>query len=440
MNYIYSILFLLLAGGRVSSQEVSSFSLQQCVDYALENNQTIKNAAYEVEISETQVKETTGLGLPQVNISSGINYNYDIQQVLLPPFDNPEGEEIPLAFGQTYDGNIALTARQLLFEGAYFVGLQAARAVRELSSKKHVSTQIDVAEAVSKAYYNVLVTKERYDLLKVNLGRTDSLLYDTRALYENGFAEKIDVNRVKVQHNNLKVQVSSVQKLLSLSYDLLKFQMGMSLSDSIYLTDKLGEVDFAVIERDDLAYQDRIEYSELQSNLTLVNLDMKRNKSLYLPSLYANFNYGYNTNAGESSQIFEGDRWLSFGALGLSLNIPVFDGLIKSAKIQRNKLQEQQIEQAMGLLKNSIDLEVRQAEVTLSSAIDDMVAQKENMALAEEIYTVSKIKYEEGVGTNLEVTNADADYKVAQTNYYDALYAALVAKIDLEKAYGILIK
>lgn len=440
MKYIASVFTLLLFVGTVSAQENFSFSLQECIDYALEYNQNVKNAAFEKEIADTQVKETTGLGLPQVNISSGLNYNYEIQQVFLPPFDDPQGEDVPFAFSQAYDGNIVLGASQLLFDGTFFVGLQAARTVRELSSKAHIKTQIDVAEAVSKAYYNVLVTKERLNLLAVNYGRLDSLLKDTQALYENGFAEKIDVNRIKVQFNNLKVQVDNTEKLMALSHDLLKFQMGMSLANSLTLTDKLEQVDFAVIEQDNFSYDDRIEYSQLQTNLNLVNLDMKRNKVQRLPALYASFNYGYNTNAGQSSQLFESDRWLDFGALGLSLSVPVFDGMMRSARIQRTKIQAKQIQQSFDLLENSIDLEINQSKVNLSTAIDNMVAQKENMELAEEIFNVSRIKYEEGVGSNLEVTNADADYKEAQTNYYDALYAALVAKVELEKAYGILIK
>ena len=426
------------------AQETHSFSLEECINYALENNQNSKNASYEKEIADAQVRETTARGLPQVNLNSGLNYNYELQKSLLPAtiFDPnaAPGDEVKFSFGQAYDGNVVLTASQLLFDGSFFVGLQAARTYRELSTKEHIKTQIDVAEAVSKAYYNVLVNEERYELLEVNLGRLDTLLRDTEAMYENGFAEKIDVNRIKVQHNNLKVQIDNTKQLLGLSRDLLKFQMGMKLGDSIELTDKLEEVDFAIVEKSDFSYNERIEYSQLQTNQTLVNLDMKNNRVQYLPSLYANFNYGYNTQTGQSSELFDGNRWLNFGTLGLTLSMPIFDGFLKSNRIQKNKIQLRQIEESFDMLENSIDLEVRQSKINLTTAIDNMVAQKENSELAKEIYDVAKIKYQEGVGSNLEVTNADADYKEAQTNYYDALYNALVAKVELEKAYGDLIK
>lgn len=425
-------------------KEVMSFSLQQCIDYALEHNQNLINAAYEKDIADTQVKETLSRGLPQVNINSGLNYNYELQKSLLPAtiFDPnaAAGEEVQFAFGQAYDGNIALSASQLLFDGSFFVGLQAAKTYRELSSKEHIKTQIDVVEAVSKAYYNVLVNEERLTLLDVNLSRLDSLLRDTKGLMEAGFAEKIDVSRIQVQYNNLKVQLSNTKQLLELSNDLLKFQMGAGQNDELTLTDELEAVDFSGVENSDFDYNERIEYSQLQTNLALVNLDMKNNKVQYFPTLYANFNYGYNTQTGESSKLFEGSRWLNFGAVGLSLSMPIFDGFLKSSRIQKNRIQAKQIEQSFDLLENSIDLEIKQAKVNMNTAIDNMVVQKENADLAREIYDIAKIKYQEGVGSNLEVTNADADYKEAQTNYYDALYAALVAKVELEKAYGRLNK
>lgn len=424
--------------------EKVSYTLQECIDYALTNNSEVVNAAYEKEIADTQIGETLSQGLPQVNASANVNYNFEPQKSLIDisTFDPtiPEGTEQEVSFQQRYDGNINLSASQLIFDGSFFVGLQASRTYKELSTKQHIKTQIDVVEAVSKAYYNALVTQERFDLLKVNFNRLDSLLNDTKVMYENGFAEKIDVSRLKVQYNNLKVQVEHIEELQQLSRDLLKFQMGMPISKNLELTDKLDEVEFENIVEDDFNYSERIEYSQLQTNLSLVNLDMKNNKVKYIPTLYANFAYGYNTQTSESSKLFQSNRWLNFGYVGASLSIPIFDGFLKSNKIQKNKLQAKQLMESFDQLENSIDLQIQQSKTNMTNAMDNMRAQKENMELAEEIYNVTKIKYQEGVGSNLEVVEADADYKEAQTNYYNALYEALVAKVELEKAYGKLLK
>lgn len=441
---LLTVLLLLTSGAIAQQSGQKSYTLQECIDYALENNAEIVNANYEKEIAETQIGETLSQGLPQVNATANLNYNFEPQKSIIDisTFDPsvPEGTEQQVSFQQKYDGNISISAKQLLFDGSFFVGLQASRTYKELSTKQHIKTQIDVVEAVSKAYYNALVTQERLALVEVNFNRIDSLLRDTQAMYDNGFVEKIDVSRLKVQYNNVKVQLDQIDELNKLSTDLLKFQMGMPISMEIELEDKLEEVTFDTISKSDFDYTERIEYSQLQTNLSLVNLDMKNNRVKYIPTLYANLAYGYNTAAASSSDWFNGSRWLNFGYLGATLSMPIFDGFLKSNKIQKNKIQAKQIMTSFEQLENAIDLEVSQAKINMENAVDNMVAQKENMELAEEIYNVTKLKYQEGVGSNLEVIEADADFKESQTNYYNALFDALIAKVELEKAYGQLLK
>lgn len=432
-------------GWAQNESETNSFNLEQCVQYALEHNENVLNKALDKEIAKTQVGEILSMGLPQVNIDGEVNYNYQIQRSIteVSAFDStlPKGTEGEIAFGRAYDGNLNFKVRQLIFDGSFFVGMQAARTYRELYAKDHIKTKIDVVEAVSKAYYNALITNERLILVEVNFSRLDTLLSDTEALYINGFVEKIDVSRLKVQFNNLTVERNKLKKFAKISNDLLKFQMGMSITESLQIQDSLGKISFESVEEliVDFNYSKRIEYSQLQTNLSLTQLDMKNNKVQYIPTLYANFNYGYNTATAESSKWFNSDRWLNYGAIGVSLNIPVFDGLLKRNRIQKTKIQAQQIQQSIEMAENSIDLEIRQSKASLNSAIENMSAQKENMELAEEVFTVTRIKYQEGIGSNAEVLDADTALKESQTNYYSALFDALVAKVDLQKASGTLL-
>ncbi len=435
-----------MTGWTQTESATNSFDLEQCVQYALEYNQNVINKALDKEIAETKVGETLSMGLPQVNINGGVNYNYQIQRSLIDAstFDPtlPEGSEAEFAFGQAYDGNLNLTVRQLIFDGSFFVGMQAARTYRELSNKSHIKTQIDVVDAVSKAYYNVLITNARLNLVNANFSRLESLLSDTETLYDNGFVEKIDVSRLKVQYNNLTVERNKLAQFAKISNDLLKYQMGMAIAESLEIQGSLDNIIFESEKESigDFNYAKRIEYSQLQTNMSLRQLDMKNNKVQYIPTLYAQFNYGYNTATAESGKWFNTDRWLNYGAIGVSLNVPVFDGFLKRNRIQKTKIQVQQIQRSMEMVENIIDIEIRQAKINLNSAIENMAAQKENMTLAKEVFDVTKIKYEEGVGSNSELLDADTDLKQAQTNYYNALFDALVAKIDLQKAYGTLLK
>jgi outer membrane protein TolC len=187
----------------------------------------------------------------------------------------------------------------------------------------------------------------------------------------------------------------------------------------------------------DFDYADRIEFSLLQTNLDLVNLDIKNTQVRYLPKIDLYGRYGASTGAASLSDLVGfGDNWFGLGVVGVRLNVPIFDGLRKSRQIQQKKLQAQQIEYSQDQLQKNIDVQIQQANTTLKKSVDNMLAQKENMDLAENVYQVAKIKYEEGVGSNIEVINADASFKEAQTNYHSSLYNALVAKVDLDKAYG----
>ncbi len=434
---------LIALSGAIAQQEMN-LTLEDCIGYALENNEQIKIAAMDKEIADAEVRKTISIGLPQANINGGLNYNFEPPKSLIDisTFDPsvPAGTEQEVSFAQNYDGNLGFSIDQLIFDGSYFVGLQASRTYRELSTKDHIKSQIDVVEAVSKAFYNALITSEQLELLDINLNRLDTLLFETDQMYQAGFAEKVDVDRIRVNYNNLRVERSKLNQLNDLSRKLLKFQMGMDLSQPIALQGSLDEVDVQVpsIPISNFDYGKRIEYSQLLTNESLVYLEMKNNRVQYLPKLNASFGYGWNTASAESSRLFRGRRWLDYGIIGISASIPVFDGFLKSNKIQQNKIQARQIESQKSFLKKNIDLEIEQSRINLTSQLETLDVQKQNVELAQDVYDITKVKYQEGVGSNLEVIDADASLKEAQTNYLNALYDAINSEIELKKALGIL--
>ncbi len=436
------ILILLMIMGttvRVSAQEKSSFSLEDCINYALSNNEQLKIKQLDREVAEAEIRKTISVGLPQASLEGNLNYNYEVQQALIPSFTDPS-KDTTFAFTQKYDGKVDLTIDQLIFDAAYLVGLQATKIYRELSTKEHIKLQIDVVEAVSKAYYNILIAEKRLELVEKNMSRLDTLLRETAQMYEVGFAEKVDVDRIRVNYNNLRVEHSKSKELKDISRKLLNFQMGMDLNRSIELTtEDFEDVDIVVpaISTENFDYNQRIEFSQLETNKNLTFLDMKNNQAQYFPKITAQFGYGWNTAAMRSSQLFESNRWLDNGVVGLTASLPIFDGFLKNNKIQQNKLQIKQIENQMSFMKKSIDLEIEQSRISLNSQLEMLKVQKQNMELAQEVYNISKIKYQEGVGSNIEIINADTSLKEAQTNYLNSLYQAITSKIELKKALGI---
>ena len=424
------------------------FTLQQCIDYALENSELIKNAELTYRSDKALVGEILADGLPQVDASVSVANNYKvptsfIPASIIPAADRPPGvtadDFIPVNFQTQYNASGSVTLNQLIFDGSYFIGIKAARTFTQLAQKDHHKSKIDVVEAVTKAYYTVLVTNENQDLVWKNYNRLDTLLMETTLLYENGFAEKIDVNRVKVEFNNISVKKENMERTLLLSYSLLKFQMSMPVDENLILMDNISDIQFALDEdiTSDFDYGQRIEFSRLQTSEELAAIDMKYIKSGYLPKLEGYITAGSlagTQSAGDLTNF--NDRWFGFGVYGLNLSMPIFDGLRKSRQIQQRRLKADGLQNEFSRLKKTIDMEIESSRLILINSFRNMEVQKENMALAEEVYEITRIKYQQGVGSNLEVIEADSSFKQAQTNYYSALYNTLISKVDYKKALG----
>ncbi|MEQ9298297.1 MAG: TolC family protein [Cyclobacteriaceae bacterium] len=442
-------------------QEARTFNLEQCIEYAVENNPQLKIAELEVDISKASVGEYRSIGLPQITGDINFTQNLAIQTNFLSDFISPVTYEvllaegliesipaiddtpIPAAFGTDYSARAGVQVSQLVFDGSYFVGLKAAATFQEVSAKEQIKTRIDVAEAVEKSYYAVLISQENLELLVTNYQRLDSLLNETQLLYDNGFAEKIDVNRIKIEYNNIQTNLKTSTESLVTIVAQLKFQMGMPVDEPLLLEGDLDQIKMEPIDADlsGFDYVKRIEYDILNTNKNLVSLDARRYKVAYMPNIMANFNAGFNSGTNNFSDItdFGNDQvWFDYSNWGLTMNIPIFDGLQKSYIIQQKKIELQQLDRNQRFLENSIDLEIMQSKINLNNNIERLNTQQENVELAKEVFDITRIKYQEGVGQNIEVIDADAAYKTAQLNYQTALYDALVARVELKKALGIL--
>ena len=440
--------FLVLLLSTSKAQEVASYSLQEAIGYALEHNVDLKNAQLAHKSSDYEVGEILSIGLPQVSASVNVSSNIVVPKTPVPGefFGGEPGSFAFVAFSPKHQGNLNVTLDQLIFDATYFLGLKAAKMLKQLTYKDVQLSEIAAIESVSKAYYNALIQEERVELFERQLGSIDTLLMETTAMYENGFAEKIDVNRIKVQYNNLKVEKERFDEIAKLSYDILKFQMGMPIENNIELTEDIENINFIEPSYDlaNFSYDNRLEFTRLKTNEDLQQINIKNIRSGYYPNLKGFASVAGNAGSGQFGDVaafdFSGaDRtWFENVTVGVTLNVPIFDSFKKHNQIQKVRVQLMQIENQYDQLRNSIDLEIAQARVDLQSGVNNLNAQEENLALAREIFDVSKIKYQEGVGSNIEVVNATTTYKEAEINYYNALYDALIAKVDLQKSLGTL--
>ncbi|HEY8400514.1 MAG TPA: TolC family protein [Cytophagaceae bacterium] len=452
------ILFLVLILGfalpSAMAQSDSSFTLKECIDYALANNAQVQNAMLDQKIAKAKVGEVRSYGLPQVSGTLRIMDNPQLQKMFLRKemamgfafpgmrMDSSGGVAIMDNLFQVRsmgDANIGLT--QLIFDGSYLVGLQAASTYKELSEKSLKATKEEVAEAVTKAYYLHVINQERIKLLDINIARLDTTLRQIKVLHETGFAEAIDVSRMEVAYNNLVTEKQKIENFIIMSELLLKFQMGYPIDQKITLEESIASINAESLAADTStgSYENRTDYSLLQTQLKLNKLQLKNVRAGYLPSLGAFATAGMTRHDTKIGYIFS-NKWYSYNYVGLNLSVPIFDGLNKYYRASQAKLEVKKTENTIESFKSYADLETKNALISLQNNLKALKIQERNLELSKEVARVAKIKFESGVGSNLELVSAEADYKAAQINYYDALYNAIISKIELDVAKGNLIK
>ena len=439
LNKIIAWIGLIVLSLPVMAQEKHAFSVQQSLDYAKKNNVQVKNALLAVQIQEQTNRELTGSALPQVKATGSIVYNAKLAISLIPAqfFGGTPGTFQELPFGVKWNATGGISLSQVVFDGQVFAGLKARSTSIAYEQKNAEITEESIRANIYKIYYQLLVSKTQVELIDSNIALQNKLQHDTRIMYDNGFAEKLDVDKISVRIANLQTEKTDALNMSANGYLGLKVLMGMHIKDELILTDTLndGQVKEGIPDMSAFDYKQRRDYQAIELATQLNQFDLKRYKFSKLPTL--NLNGYYNKNAQRDKFDFTGKGdWFGISAFTLNLNIPIFTGFAANARIARAKLALQQSVNQQEALKISIDNDIETAKNSFSSAISSLDYQKKNMALAENVFQQTKKKYESGTGSQTEINQAQTDLKAAQTNYINSLYSAIIAKIDFIKATG----
>ncbi len=431
---------LVLLSNMALSQTAHELTLQQTVDYGMKNAVQVKNALLDIAIQQQDNRDITSAALPQISASGNFTDYLDIPTTLLPGevIGQPAGTFIPVKFGTKYTAGGGATLNQVLFDGQVFVGLQARKTSIDYKVKASEVTQENIKANIYKVYYQLVVSKTQVQLLDANISRLEKLSHDTKVMYDNGFTEKIDVDKLDVQLTNLQTEKQKVLNTVKNGYNGLKVLIGMPLKDSLALTDTLDENQLkeGILESTQYNYGDRKDYQLLSLANKLNQYNIKRYKLSQIPTLSFVANYSKQAQRNEFNFFSKEGDWFTTSYIGLNLSVPIFKGFSTKAKIAKAKLELQQTENQLQNMQISIDNDVESAKNNFSNAITAMNYQKQNMQLAETVYEQSKKKYETGTGSATEINTAQIDLKTAQTNYINALYDAVIAKTDLLKATG----
>ncbi len=442
------------------AQSKNEFTVKQAVDFGVKNAVQVKNALIDIKIQQQTNREITAAAFPQLNGSMGTTHYFNVPVQSIPNFIGPatysvledEGVKngsgnpitqpaggfgnLPLQFGTPWVANAGLDFSQLLFDGQVFVGLQARSAAMDLSRATADVTIEQIKANIYKVYYQLIVGRQQLTSIDANIERFEKLLHDTKEIFKNGFAEKLDVDKVMVQLNNLKTEKLKVTNQLVAGNAGLKFLINMPQKEELVLTDSLTEDEIkSNILDESYNYEDRKEIQLLTLATKLNGYNVKRYQLSKIPTIAAFGSYQKNAQRQTFDFFGKGD-WFTTSLVGLKISVPIFDGFARRARIESARLTLAKSQNNLLQARESMDYDVANARINMKSAIATMDVQRQNIVLAEEVFNTTKKKYDQGLGSNQEIYTAQTELKVAQNNYYSALYDAITTKIDYLKAVG----
>lgn len=426
---------LIFCSGVVYSQP-KQMSLVDCIDYALTNHPDIKVAELQLKDADWQIKESKSIGLP--NINAGLNYQYFIQRPGIPQSALfPGGTDEKVFFNANHSLTPSLSLDQLIYSRDYGLALKATKYYRQYVESGLAVTRQNIRFGVIDAYLPTLIITESIKFLDKNIGAIEKLKDETDAIRKAGFAEQLDVDRLELSLSVLKSDRSNLLRQQETVVNVLKFSMGMPVSDSLALSDNLDKLLAQYADTDltsEINYMNRAEYVQILKGRDLNALQIDLNSKIWIPTVRGFLQYqpGWQGGFGDDTKWF----FIPAAVTGVSVSIPIWDGGYSKSKRERARLDVQTIDQQKRLLENAITLEVDNARKQFINAQERLNNQRRNLDLAERIYNTTEKKYKAGVGSSIELTQAEQSLYTAQKNVIDALYDLLSAKSAIRKALG----
>ncbi|MCB0643312.1 MAG: TolC family protein [Phaeodactylibacter sp.] len=446
-HFLLTLLALPFSLGILSAQQQvvqfdydeEAMTFEDCIRYALQNNPDLQKVQLDEVAGEYLIKEVRGTGLPQVSGSAGYNDNFRLPTQLLPgEILGAPGTTIPVQFGVRHNLSAGVEVNQLLFSKSYFTGLKAAEASKGLYQLNTLQTKENLVYNIAQTYLQLQITDKQKEILTANLNRVVQLIDITQAQYEEGLVKKVDVDQLRVNRTNLSTEIQNIEIGYRQQLNLLKFYMGMPIEQEIEIS-RLKDNTPAYTLAPELSLSNNSTLRLLQKQQELSQLELQSVKDGYYPSLYAFAQYNWQ---GQTNTLFSSeDPMNSFtsGVWGVSLKVPIFDGLQKKFKAQQVEVAQLQLQQDIRKVTNLNQMEFHNASEKLRQSRTLISQQEENMQLAEELYSITQLSYKEGVAPLSELLNAETSLKEAQTQYLTATLQEKLAELDHLKTSGELL-
>ena len=432
------IIFLLLATSLNAQENKYSFTLQEAVDFAINNNRAIQNAERDVKIALQTKRETTATGLPQVNANIGYN-NWIEQQVSLIPaefFGGVPGQFSEVTFGTTQTMNSSINIKQKLFDGSYLVALQAAKVYLEISKNAREKTTNEIRKVVAYSYGNVLLAEANLEIVDSNIALLEKNVWELSKVYENGLVEEESLQQLQLTLTGLRSNQRYTKRLKNIAYQILNNSLGLNLTTKVVLTNSLEELVIFYSSLNPSKSENEIgEVIDFKIAVNSVKSDellLKLEKSKSLPTLNAFINGSYSGNSERFSFTKNSQKWFGASLFGVTLDIPIFSSFKRSASTQRARLNLEKSKSNLEDTTNKIKLEINTARSNYEFAVEDYEIKKNVLDLSKNISTKNEIKFFEGLTTSFDLSQAQRQLYMAQQDYLQSMLNILLKRVDLE--------
>jgi len=442
MKKIIIILSIFFIAESVFAQNITEFSLEQAKKHALDHNYNNQKSKLDIKIAKKKIAEIRAVGLPQVSAEAKVQKFLDVATSLAPAnaFNPaaPAGELAELQFGLNYNNSVGITASQLIFDGSYIVGLQAAKTYRDVSINNQIKTEVELKEAITQAYFTVLVAQENTEVLNQSLVSTEKMLAESKALYEVGLIEEQSVDQLMLTTNELKTSVGIAEGQIEFAEKLLKLQMGIDIDSIISLSDNIdvfvNDISLEPLKQE-FNIANHIDFQLIEGNVRLMKLNLRKEKYSFLPSLNAFFNH-QQQNMSNEFDMFSGGDWYPMTVIGASLKLPILAGGSRLSKMSQAKVEFDKAKIDAKLVAQNLKYQSQLAKSNYETEYETYSNQKSNLELAKKIYGKTVKKYKEGVASSLELSQTQNQYLNTEGKYIKSLFDLLKAKSELQKSYG----
>ena len=432
---VFLLLMLLqktqIATAQKDDSLLNNATLENCVQYALKHQPQVNQSLIDEQIADREIKTKLADWLPQLNLNANYQNNFQLQSTKF-------GDQV-INIGTYNSSYVQFALTQTIFDRDVLLAKTSAGDVRTQFRQLTTNTKIYVAANVSKAFYDVLLSKQQIELLDQDIVLLERTFKDAYNQYKGGIVDKTDYQRATISLNNAKAQRKTSEEQLKSKYATLRLLMGYPASgpldvtaDSVQMFNQLTAVDTTL----QVDYNNRVEFQLLQTQKRLLEANLKYYRWGFLPSVSAFGEYNLNYLNNQFSKLYNNNFPNSYA--GISLSVPIFQGTKRVQQIRTAELQLSRLDYNFAALKDSISAEYAQAMASFKSNLSNFYFQKENLSLAQEVYNIIQLQYRAGIKTYLDVITANNDLFLSQTNYINALYQVLSNQVDVQRALGIL--